>query len=374
MFQFYNLIPSLTVRENVALVTDIATHPMTAEEALELRRAGAARSTTSRRSSPAASSSAWRSRARSPSGPDVLLCDEPTGALDYATGKVVLEVIARINRELGTTAVVITHNAAIAGMADRVLHLADGRIAHVDVQRAQADAGGAVLVKALDRKLLRDLWQMRSQVVTVALVVGSAFSGFAGSLATYYSLGEARERFYESARFGDVFADVKRAPRAIERRIAEIPGVGDAETTVVFDVTLDVAGVARAGRRPDDRAAASDGTPRLDRLVIRRGRAPEPRRRERGRRVRGLRRRRAISARATTSPRSSTASGRRCTIVGVGLSPEYIFATRGGAFPDDRNFGVLWIARDAARRRLRHGGRVQPRRRCGSRPARRSAR
>ncbi len=65
--------------------------------------------------------------------PDVLLCDEPTGALDYATGKVVLEVIASVNRELGTTAVVITHNAPIAGMADRVLHLADGRIARVDI-------------------------------------------------------------------------------------------------------------------------------------------------------------------------------------------------------------------------------------------------
>jgi putative ABC transport system ATP-binding protein len=63
----------------------------------------------------------------------VLLCDEPTGALDYATGKRVLDVIARVNAELGTTAVVITHNAAIAGMADRVLHLADGRITHVDV-------------------------------------------------------------------------------------------------------------------------------------------------------------------------------------------------------------------------------------------------
>jgi putative ABC transport system ATP-binding protein len=62
----------------------------------------------------------------------VLLCDEPTGALDYATGKVVLDVIARVNRDLRTTAVVITHNAAIAGMADRVLHLADGRITRVE--------------------------------------------------------------------------------------------------------------------------------------------------------------------------------------------------------------------------------------------------
>jgi putative ABC transport system ATP-binding protein len=128
VFQFYNLIPSLTARENVALVTDIADHPMAAEEALgwvglaarldhfpsqlsggEQQRVAIARAVAKR--------------------PQVLLCDEPTGALDYATGKLVLEVIARVNAELGTTAMVITHNAAIAGMADRVLKLADGRIA-----------------------------------------------------------------------------------------------------------------------------------------------------------------------------------------------------------------------------------------------------
>ena len=124
----------------------------------------------------------------------MLLCDEPTGALDYVTGKVVLEAIARINAELGTTAVVITHNAAIAGMADRVLRLADGRIARDRRQRAQAHALGAVLVKALDRKLLRDLWHLRSQVVTVALVVGSAVAGFAGSLATYVLAGRRARR------------------------------------------------------------------------------------------------------------------------------------------------------------------------------------
>ena len=80
--------------------------------------------------------------------PDVLLCDEPTGALDYETGKLVLEVIARVNRELGTTTVVITHNAAIAGMADRVVTSADGRIASIERNRAQAHAGGAELVSA----------------------------------------------------------------------------------------------------------------------------------------------------------------------------------------------------------------------------------
>ena len=131
MFQFYNLIPSLTVRENVALVTDIVEHPMPVDEAIDLVGL-----TPRRDHFPAQLSGGEQQRvaiARAiAKKPDVLLCDEPTGALDYQTGKLVLEVIARINRELGTTAVVITHNAAIAGMADRVIYLGDGRIVKVE--------------------------------------------------------------------------------------------------------------------------------------------------------------------------------------------------------------------------------------------------
>ena len=127
VFQFYNLIPSLTARENVALVTDIVRQPMTAAEALtmvglehrldhfpaqlsggEQQRVAIARAIAKR--------------------PAVLLCDEPTGALDIATGVLVLEALERVNQQLGTTTVVITHNAAIAGMADRVIRLADGQI------------------------------------------------------------------------------------------------------------------------------------------------------------------------------------------------------------------------------------------------------
>ncbi len=127
VFQFYNLIPSLTARENVALITDIATNPMDPAEALtmvdladrmdhfpaqlsggEQQRVAIARAVAKR--------------------PDVLLCDEPTGALDVHTGILVLDAIQRINVELGTTAVVITHNAVIAEMADRVIHVSDGRI------------------------------------------------------------------------------------------------------------------------------------------------------------------------------------------------------------------------------------------------------
>ena len=130
VFQFYNLIPSLTAVENVALVTEIAERPLDPVEALglvglddrlhhfpaqlsggEQQRVAIARAVAKR--------------------PDVLLCDEPTGALDYVTGKVVLEVLARVNVELGTLTAVITHNAAIAAMADRVVHLRSGRVVEV---------------------------------------------------------------------------------------------------------------------------------------------------------------------------------------------------------------------------------------------------
>jgi putative ABC transport system ATP-binding protein len=128
VFQFYNLVPSLTARENVALAAEIAPRPLAAEDALgrvglslrmdhfpsqlsggEQQRVAIARAIAKR--------------------PDVLLCDEPTGALDAATGRSVLEVLDRVNRELGTTVAVITHNASIAGMADRVVRMADGLVA-----------------------------------------------------------------------------------------------------------------------------------------------------------------------------------------------------------------------------------------------------
>lgn len=134
VFQFYNLIPSLTARENVELVAEIARDPMRPEDALamvglshrqdhfpaqlsggEQQRVAVARAIVKR--------------------PDALLCDEPTGALDVETGKLVLSAIDRANREIGSTTVVITHNAAIAGMAHRVLRMGGGRIVSVEVNR-----------------------------------------------------------------------------------------------------------------------------------------------------------------------------------------------------------------------------------------------
>jgi putative ABC transport system ATP-binding protein len=139
VFQFYNLMPSLTARENVELVTEVAPDPMSADEALsivgldkrmdhfpaelsggEQQRVAIARAIAKR--------------------PEVLLCDEPTGALDVQTGIIVLEAIGRINRELGTTTAVITHNAAIARMADRVISLSDGHIVGVTANNSRVSA------------------------------------------------------------------------------------------------------------------------------------------------------------------------------------------------------------------------------------------
>jgi putative ABC transport system ATP-binding protein len=136
VFQFYNLIPSLTARENVALVTEIATNPMKPEEALALvglherldhfpsqlsggeqQRVAIARAIVKR--------------------PDVLFCDEPTGALDLETGKLVLEALDRVNREFKTTTAVITHNVSIAKMADRVIYLRSGRISEIRANAAR---------------------------------------------------------------------------------------------------------------------------------------------------------------------------------------------------------------------------------------------
>jgi putative ABC transport system ATP-binding protein len=130
VFQFYNLIPSLTARENVAVVTEIARNPMRPEDALTI--VGLAERLDH---FPAQLSGGEQQRiaiARAISkNPEVLLCDEPTGALDSKTGIVVLEALERVNRELGTATVIITHNVDIAAMADRVVHLSNGLIAEV---------------------------------------------------------------------------------------------------------------------------------------------------------------------------------------------------------------------------------------------------
>jgi putative ABC transport system ATP-binding protein len=127
VFQFYNLIPSLTARENVQLVTDIADAPMAPDEALALVGLGDRLDHFPAQLSGGEQQRVAIARAIA-KRPDVLLCDEPTGALDFETGRLVLRALAQVNRELGTMTVVITHNAVIAEMADRVIRLWSGRI------------------------------------------------------------------------------------------------------------------------------------------------------------------------------------------------------------------------------------------------------
>ena len=129
VFQFYNLIPSLTARENVQLVTDIAQHPMAPEEALELVGLQGRMNHFPAQLSGGEQQRVAIARAIA-KRPAVLLCDEPTGALDSKTGVLVLEALERIHHEIGALTVVITHNAVIAEMADRVIHLSDGAISH----------------------------------------------------------------------------------------------------------------------------------------------------------------------------------------------------------------------------------------------------
>ncbi len=130
VFQFYNLIPSLTARENVALVTELSRDPMRPEDALGLVGLGDRLDHFPAQMSGGEQQRVAIARAVA-KRPDVLLCDEPTGALDAETGRLVLRTLADVNRDVGTATAIITHNVVIAGMADRVLHMTSGRIAEV---------------------------------------------------------------------------------------------------------------------------------------------------------------------------------------------------------------------------------------------------
>lgn len=127
-------------------------------------------------------------------------------------------------------------------------------------------------MKALDRKLLRDLLQMKGQVFTIAVVVACGVAAFVAALSNYDSLQLSQSEYYESTRFADVFVSLKRAPNAIERRIANIPGVADVETRLVYDVTLDLPGLPMpvVGRLI---SLPISGEPRLDLVYFRRGRS-----------------------------------------------------------------------------------------------------
>jgi putative ABC transport system ATP-binding protein len=139
IFQFYNLIPSLTARENVGLITEIARDPMPPEQALELVHLSGRLDHFPAQLSGGEQQRVAIARAIA-KRPEVLLCDEPTGALDVRTGVVVLEAIQKVNQELGSLTVIITHNAVMADMADRVIHFSDGRVHHIRQNAVRAPA------------------------------------------------------------------------------------------------------------------------------------------------------------------------------------------------------------------------------------------
>lgn len=141
VFQFYNLVSSLTARENVALVTDIARNPMKAEDALALVGLGSRMDHFPSQLSGGEQQRVAIARAIA-KRPDILLCDEPTGALDAKTGKLVLSVLNEVNRETGTTTAIITHNAAIGALGDTVLRMSSGEIVerHTNAVRADVDS------------------------------------------------------------------------------------------------------------------------------------------------------------------------------------------------------------------------------------------
>lgn len=141
VFQFYNLMPSLTARENVELVTEIAESPISADEALEVVGLGKRLDHFPAQLSGGEQQRVAIARAIAKQ-PEVLFCDEPTGALDSATGRAVLRVLQDVNEKLGTTVLIITHAAATAAMADRVINFADGAIRDVQLNEAPIDAEG----------------------------------------------------------------------------------------------------------------------------------------------------------------------------------------------------------------------------------------
>jgi putative ABC transport system permease protein len=200
-------------------------------------------------------------------------------------------------------------------------------------------------VKSLDRKLLRDLWSLKTQVVSIALVIACGIGGFIGSLSTHSSLLWSRQNYYDTARFAHVFATAKRAPASLEAKLREIPGVAEAETRVVRDAQLSLPGVV------PPMIARLIGVdfqylPGMNRLTLKTGRWPAP-----GAKGEVVVNQRFLEARGLKLGQQMRVllNGKleRLRLVGTALSPEYIYATRGGGMPDDEWFAVLWIEEQA---------------------------
>ena len=201
-------------------------------------------------------------------------------------------------------------------------------------------------MQALSKKLLRDLWGMRGQALAIAVVMISGVATFVAALGTMNALRQSQQSFYENARFGDAFAQLKRAPAGVEDRLRSLPGVDGVQTRIVADARLDVAAF------PDPITAQllslpETGQPVLNQLVVRQGRLPRS-----GRRAEAVVSETFAEAHDLHSGDEVTAilNGRRraVTITGVVLSPEYVYQIQPGAFfPSPERFGVMWMPQAA---------------------------
>ena len=196
-------------------------------------------------------------------------------------------------------------------------------------------------MKSIDRKLLRDVWALKTQVVSIALVIACGIGAFIGSFSTHESLLWSREHYYDTARFPHVFASAKRAPLAVVEKIRAIPGVSEVETRVTRDAQLSIEGVVPPMIA---RLIGVDFArrPAMSRLTLKSGRWPAP-----GAAGEAVVNQRFLEARhLKLGARAQVLMNgklERLTIVGTALSPEYIYATRGGGMPDDEWFGVFWV-------------------------------
>jgi putative ABC transport system permease protein len=202
-------------------------------------------------------------------------------------------------------------------------------------------------VKQLDIKLFRDFWHLRGHAVATAVVIACGIAGFVAMSSIDQSLTYSRDVYYTKYRFADVFSSLKRAPRGVESRLSELPGVAEVETRVIMEATLQVEGMTEpvigrlvslpeAGRRP-----------KLNNIFLRRGRWPEP-----GRSEEVILHEAFADAHGFSQGDSIEAvlNGETLEfkVVGVGLSPEFVYQIRpGDTWPDDRRYGVVWMEREA---------------------------
>jgi putative ABC transport system permease protein len=204
------------------------------------------------------------------------------------------------------------------------------------------------MVKALDRKLLRDLRHMTGQVITIALVVACGIASYVAINGTYYSLLGARDRYYERYRFPDVFADLERAPRSLERRVEAIDGVARAQTRVVESISVPIESMAEPATAALI-SMPSGEPPVLGGISLREGRMFEPGRADEVVVLEAF----ALGHHLRVGDRlPAVIAGirRDLRIVGVAQSPEYVFSISPGEMsPDPRRFGVLWMDEDVVR-------------------------